>query len=295
MRIGTQQQYLALQELITRAQSRVADLQVRLADGKRIRQPSDDPLGTLDVLSFRRAKAITVSHAANADVGIRNMKLAENALTGMDEIVKRARVLVTSGANAPTSQDARNAMAAEIRTLRERLVGLANSQDGFGRYLFAGTEVTTKPFEEAGDPPVLTYLGDDGKLLLDVGPGTVMEGNLLLDQQVIAAHAALYDAEQRLLSGDVAGLSGVTLQLLQDAGEAVNLLRGEVGQRQKQFESAQQVAQRRVDDFVKAISDKEDADMTQVVTDLTAAQAAYQATLASFAFVGQLSLLDYLR
>ncbi|MER3466448.1 MAG: hypothetical protein C4340_04795 [Armatimonadota bacterium] len=236
-----------------------------------------------------------MTHAANADVGIRNMKLAENALGGMDEIVKRARVLVTHGANAPTTQDARNAMAAEIRTLRERLVGLANSQDGFGRYLFAGTEVMTKPFEEAGDPPVLTYAGDDGKLLLDVGPGTVMEGNLLVDQQVIAAHAALYDAEQRLLSGDVAGLSGVTLQLLQDAGTAINMLRGEVGHRQKQLESAQQIAQRRTDDFTKAISDKEDADMTQVVTDLSAAQAAYQASLASFAVVGRLSLLDYLR
>jgi flagellar hook-associated protein 3 FlgL len=295
MRIGTNQQYLALQELIARAQSRVADLQVRLADGKRIRHPSDDPLGTLDVLSFRRAKAVTNTHAANADVGIRNMKLAENALSGMDEIVKRARVLVTQGANAPTTQEARNAMAAEIRTLRLRLVGLANSQDGFGRYLFAGTEVTTKPFEESGDPPVLTYLGDNGKLLLDVGPGTVMEGNLLLDQQVVAAHAALYDAEQRLLGGDVTGLSGVTLQLLQDAGEAVNLLRGEVGQRQKQFESAQQIAQRRSDDFTKAISDKEEADMTQVVSELASAQSAYQATLASFALLGQLSLIDYLR
>ncbi|MER3462796.1 MAG: hypothetical protein C4342_07420, partial [Armatimonadota bacterium] len=152
-----------------------------------------------------------------------------------------------------------------------------------------------KPFEEAGDPPVLTYAGDDGKLLLDVGPGTVMEGNLLVDQQVIAAHAALYDAEQRLLSGDVAGLSGVTLQLLQDAGTAINMLRGEVGHRQKQLESAQQIAQRRTDDFTKAISDKEDADMTQVVTDLSAAQAVYQASLASFAVVGRLSLLDYLR
>lgn len=295
MRIGTHQQYLALQELVARAQARVADLQVRLADGKRIRQPSDDPVGTLDVLAFRRAKAVTVTHTANADVGIRNMKLAENALTGMDEILKRARVLVTQGANSPTSQEARNAMAAEVRTLRQRLVGLANSQDGFGRYLFAGTEVTTKPFEEAGDPPVLTYLGDGGKLLLDIGPGTVLEGNLLLDQQVIAAHAALYDAEQRLLGGDVAGLSGVTLQLLQDSGDAVNLLRGEVGQRQKQFEGALQIAQRRIDDFTKAISDKEDADMTEVVANLTSAQAAYQATLASFAMVGRLSLLDYLR
>lgn len=295
MRIGTHQQYLVLQELIARAQGRVADLQVRLADGKRIRQPSDDPLGTLDVLSFRRAKAVTLSHSANAEGGIRSMKLAENALSGMDEILKRARVLVTQGANTPTTQEARNAMAAEIRTLRQRLVGLANSQDGFGRYLFAGTEVNTKPFEETGDPPVLGYLGDNGKLLLDVGPGTVMEGNVLLDQQVIAAHAALYDAEQRLLSGDVAGLSGVTLQLLQDAGEGINLLRGEVGQRQKQFESAQQIAQRRADDLTKSISDKEDADMAQVVTDLASAQSAYQAALSSFALVGRLSLLDFLR
>lgn len=295
MRIGTHQQYQSLQDLIVQAQERVMNLQRSLADGKRIRQPSDDPLGTLDVLAFRTARAASQAHMQHAEVGQRNMKLAENALSGVAEILKRAQVLVIQGANAPTTQDAREAMAAEIRTLRERLVGLANSQDGFGRYLFAGTAVTTKPFVAGGDPPTLTYNGDSGRLLLEVGPGTTLEGNLLIHQEMTAAFDALVDAEQRLQGGDVTGLSGVTLQLLQDANSAVNLLRGEVGQRQTQFDGASSIASRRADDLTKAISEREDADVTAVIGNLQAAQAAYQASLASFSMVGRLSLLDFLR
>ncbi|RMG24383.1 MAG: flagellar hook-associated protein 3 [Armatimonadetes bacterium] len=295
MRIGTYQQYQSLQDLVVRAQERVMNLQRSLADGKRIRQPSDDPLGTLDILAFRTARAASQAHVKHAEVGVRNMKLSENSLNGIAEILKRAQVLVIQGANAPTTQDARQAMAAEIRTLRERLVGLANSQDGFGRYLFAGTAVTTEPFEVNGDPPTISYNGDDGKLLLEVGPGTTLEGNLLIQQEVTNAFNALVDAEQRLIGGDLTGLSGVTLQLVQDANAAINLLRGEVGQRQTQFASATEIATRRADDLTKAISEREDIDVTEAISNLQVAQAAYQASLASFSMVGRLSLLDFLR
>jgi len=47
--------------------------------------------------------------------------------------------------------------------------------------------------------------------------------------------------------------------------------------------------------FSQMLSDTEDLDLTQAVTDLTAQQSAYQASLASAAKIIQPSLLDYLR
>lgn len=296
MRISTDQQYQRLQQHIMQAQSRLADLQNQLASGKRIQRASEDAFATLGIIAFKTARGAATQHKANAKSGQYNMNAAGAALSEMDDALKKAQSLVIRAASDTTDQQARDALALEIRQLKERIQTLGNTQDHNGHYIFAGHRITTRPFEVNGTPPPsLQYQGDNGQLLLDVGTGLTLPGNLLVDQAVVAAYEALEDAQTRMEGGDISGLSGVSLQMVESAQKDIRNLRGVAGERSRQFEDALIWSQQRIDLFTAQISDREDADLAEVVTQMKVAQNTYEAALASIAMISAISLLDFIK
>jgi flagellar hook-associated protein 3 FlgL len=296
MRISTDQQYARLLDSMQLAQSRMADLQGQLASGKRLTRPSDDPFAMLGAITYRSAKALADQHKHNADIGLANMRLAESAVTEMSELMSRANSIVISGANGATSQEGRQAMASEMQKIMDQLLATANSKSATGGYLFAGFKTDTKPFAvNPSGPPPITYQGDSGRQLIEVGPGNLTPANQLLSGEVLAAYTALEDAKSRLEAGDTAGLSGVSLQLVESASSGLRSARGDIGLNARRFTDAAQIAVRRSDDFTALISEREDADIAEVAVGLQAAQTTYQAALAAFSATHQTSLLDYIR
>ena len=210
--------------------------------------------------------------------------------------MKRAKVLAIQGANSSTDREGRAVMVTEIRTIQRRLVEIANSQDHAGNYLFAGQLVKTKPFSISfADPTSLNYNGDANPQYVDVGPGMRVQQNVILSQEVIAAFNALEDTAVRLEAGDLSGLSGVSLAALDSSMSSLRLVRGNIGATTNQFEASAEMATRRIDQFTEQISEREDADMTETITQLQATQTAYQAALAAFSGITRTSLLDFLR
>lgn len=274
----------------------MVELQLRLASGKRLVHPSDDPLAAVGVLVFRAARSLAEQHQKTAEAAQANLRMAESALGDMGEILKRANEMVVRGATATTDAEARAVMARQIRTMQDRFISHANSPDFHGNYLFAGFEVQTKPFaKNTAAPPPLVYQGDGGKQVVEVGPGLLLQSNMLVDEAVIAAYEALEDAAVRLEANDASGLSGVTLTLIKDASAQLLAIRGDAGARTIQFEEAAAAALRRYDQFTEQISVREDADMTETIVQLQQAQIAYQAALMAFQGATGLSLLNFLR
>jgi flagellar hook-associated protein 3 FlgL len=68
-----------------------------------------------------------------------------------------------------------------------------------------------------------------------------------------------------------------------------------VGARYSRVETLTTDAASRATDLTSTLSQVEDSDLAQTVTELSIAQSAYQATLQSTAKVIQPSLMDYLR
>lgn len=277
-------------------QFRLSQLQNNLATGRRIHVPSDDPIASVGILSLSSAKGLAEQHRAVAEQARSNYLLAENALAEISELMKETKKLALQGATATTEQSAREVMAAQIRSMQDRLISLGNSKDSNGKYLFAGFEVHTAPFErDAGTPPSLLYNGDTNVNSLEVGPGLNVGGNIIIEQQVRAAFDALQDVHDRLMSGDTSGLSGISLQLVDDASDALRFARGAVGATAQQLESASATALRRIDEFARLISDRGDADITETIVQMQATQNAYEMSLAAFSGISRLSLLDFMR
>ncbi len=296
MRISTPHQYSQLTDRVMNLQSRIAQLQTNLATGKRLHKPSDDPIATASVLSLGSAKGLAEQHRSVAEFARGNYALAENSLGEMGELLKEAKKFALQGATGTTDQQAREVIATQIRSLQERLVSLGNAKDSGGKYLFSGFEVNTAPFvKDSGPPPTLIYQGDTNVNALQVGPGLSVAGNVIVEQQVRQAYDALQDVHDRLVGGDLSGLSGISIQLVDNANDAINLTRGGVGASMQALESAASAALRRIDEFTRLISERGDADITETIVDLQSTQTAYEMSLAAFAGISRVSLLDYLR
>lgn len=144
-----------LSSRINTQRSRLNILQERISTGKRINRPSDDPGGAEMVLNLRTSLKEIEQFGRSAQTANHKLTAADDALSGFENLVERVRTLVAQGLSDTTTQEARNSLATEIESLRERILNLANSKYG-DEYLFGGTRQNAPPFDPTTAAPNAT-------------------------------------------------------------------------------------------------------------------------------------------
>src|SRR5437763_907827 len=84
---------------IERNQDRTAQLQNQLTSGSQITKPSDDPIGTARALSFQEGIDQTTQYLANVDQASAWLNTSDAALSGVNDVLVRARELAVQAAN----------------------------------------------------------------------------------------------------------------------------------------------------------------------------------------------------
>ena len=170
MRISSKQiQQVGIDSILSQ-QQRLSETQRQVASGNQILKPSDDPVGTSELLNLRQSTESTEQYQENAKAAKNRLNTEEGVLQGVTNLLQRTRELAVKGANGSQTNETRGYIAAEIRQRIDELAGLANSKDGAGDYLFAGSKGTTKPFvEKAGGG--YQYQGDQTARELQIGAG----------------------------------------------------------------------------------------------------------------------------
>lgn len=168
MRISTQQIQQVGISSILRQQEKLNHTQQQLATGKRVLLPSDDPVGTSQLLQLRQSIETTKQYQANAQAAVNRLQQEEGVLINVTELLQRVRELAVQGNNASQTNETRSFMAMEIRQQLDALLGLANTRDGTGDYLFGGTKGSTQPFVKNAQGQYV-YEGDQNQRFLQVG------------------------------------------------------------------------------------------------------------------------------
>jgi flagellar hook-associated protein 3 FlgL len=281
--------------------SRMTTLQERLSSGEQITRPSDDPYGTSRALSLRGELGGLDQYERNVDDGTGWLNTCDTALGQMSDVLARVRELLVDGGNDTAGPAARAAMADEIDQLAESVKQEADVQYG-GRFVFSGTATDTAPYALGGSD---RYAGDAGTITRAIGPGVEIPINtdiraLLGDGQ--AARDAkllntLRDISDHLRGGtaaDANALRSTDLQRLDASLDALNGIRADVGARTNRLAVAASRLSGLQLNTTRLLSETEDADMAQTITDYTTQQAAYTAALRAGASIVQSSLLDFL-
>jgi len=175
MRVSSSVYQLQWLASIRRQQVDVAATQQQVSTGKRINTAADDPAGAAQAILLQQGLDRLKNYAANAETAQRRLGLEEGSLSQATEALNRVRELAIQAANGTQTRESRSAIAAEARELLAGLLNTANSQDGEGRYLFAGNQVQSRPFILSS---TVQYNGDSGTRSQRVADArTVQEGD----------------------------------------------------------------------------------------------------------------------
>jgi len=167
MRISTRSIYENATTQLNTLQSGMARTQTQLATNKRMLTAADDPIASARALEVTQSKSLNNQYATNRSNANSSLALVEGALSDSGDLLMDVQTLVVQAGNGTLSKADRLMIATEIEGRMQDLIGVANTADGSGGYLFSGYKGTTVPFIQTDTGAV--YQGDQGQRKLQVG------------------------------------------------------------------------------------------------------------------------------
>lgn len=305
MRISTMQIYNGGTAGIQNLQSDLYSAQNQVSTRRRIVTPKDDPIGAAQALMVTQAGAVNELYLKNQGAADSKLSALDSTLQGINEELVNIYDKSIAAGNGAYSDSDRKAIAAELTERLDSLVSLANTQDGNGRYVFAGFQSTTKPF--SGSP--VTYAGDDGQQKLQVTASQFVTTNLsgndvfvnVVDANGVSTGQSMFQSVQDMITflntpGGSAGSLAYTTALKNISASIDNVLRNQatVGARQSSLESMTNTAEDRKVQYAQQLSAIEDLDYAKAITEISQKKLQLEATQATFAKTAQLSLFSYI-
>ena len=187
MRISTNQIYDAGALGIQRNQSALYKLQNQLSSGRRVLTPEDDPVAAAQALIVTQTRDVNAQHIKNQGNASGQLGLLDNQLSSLTDLLQNVRERVIQAGNTGTLTNSdRQTIATELESRLGEMLGIANSRNGSGDYLFSGYQGATLPFaidaSQSAVPPASTspvgYFGDDGERLLQVSSSRQLAVNV---------------------------------------------------------------------------------------------------------------------
>lgn len=156
--------------------SRYMDLQTQISSGRRINRPSDDPLGILRDLDYRKEISKAQQYQRNISQGQTWMQSYDTILSETNSLLVSASLVAETMANGTMDAELRASAAEEIRSTIDQIMNMANTQKE-GKYIFSGFTTDSKAIRSTGNGFV--YAGDDGLLNFQIDNSSRMQVNLL--------------------------------------------------------------------------------------------------------------------
>lgn len=167
MRVSTQTIHETGTNLMLQNQGNLVKTQQQLSTGKRILTPSDDPIAAAQALNVTQAASLNKQFSVNRASASSSLGLEENVLKQVTSILQSVHNSAVYAGNSTLNDADKKILATELRGKFDSLVGLANTTDENGQFLFSGYQANTKPFVQTGLN--VQYAGDQGQRMNQVG------------------------------------------------------------------------------------------------------------------------------
>jgi flagellar hook-associated protein 3 FlgL len=172
MRISTQLMYDTGTKAIGKQQAELYRTQQQLSSGKRVMAPSDDPIASSRAVVVAQAQAGHEQYTRNLNFAKNSLAISESVLGDIGTVLSDAKILVLNAGSGALQDADRQSIAMELRGKFAQLLGLVNSQDGTGKYLFSGYQEGTQPF--SGSLSSVSYNGDSGEREARISPSQLL-------------------------------------------------------------------------------------------------------------------------
>ena len=305
MRISTNTLYQNGISRISNLQAEQAKLQQQISASKRILTPSDDPVAAARALEVQQALDNNSQYASNRIVAINRLSATEATLSNVSDVVLAAQSTLASAGNPTYSDEQRGYLATELRGLRDELIGLANTRDGAGNYLFSGFKSATAPYVASATGA--DYQGDDGVQFVQVAAGRQMAvnepGNDVFQAGGSDVFQTFNDAIALLETPitDQAGQDALSAGLatantgLADALDNALTARSRTGSKLNELDTLESAGLDLALQFKQTLSSLQDLDYAQAISDISKQQVILDAAQQTFIKTVGLSLFNLLK
>lgn len=177
MRISTSQFYESSTANVQRSYANIVKTSEEVASGVKLNTASDDPVGAARVLQLAQQNSMLTQYKSNISTINTNITNAETALGSIQDAILAARDLIVKAGNGSYTDKDRVSTAGELKELQSTILGLMNSQDSNGQYMFSGSKSSTAPYSMNADG-TFSYNGDQTAIKLAVGDGLSLSANI---------------------------------------------------------------------------------------------------------------------
>lgn len=167
MRISTQSFYEQNVNAMGLQQQKLFRVQQQLATNSKFLSAGDDPVGAARSLGVSQTLSENAQYATSRQRASLSLATEENALNSVTAILQNMKTLTVHAGNGTLSDADRESLATTIQSGLDQLIGVANSDNGNGQYLFAGFKSGSPPFVAAPGGGV-QYVGDQGQRLMQI-------------------------------------------------------------------------------------------------------------------------------
>lgn len=281
-----------------------------IAARRKIRRPSDDPVGAALALKLRRQLSALEQYNSNAKDALTWMKDTETALTNVGDILQRINKLTVQAANGTLTADEREKILYEVRELKDQLLQEANSTS-VNRYIFGGYITDKPPFdivkeEIDGELKKVIKLNpeieDNGRKIDDddfidynLGYSEQIPINLIGPEVFEDIFKAVEALEVALEKDDSEAISGGILEDIKNSLGIVLKYRAQIGARTNRLEATVARLDANEIDYLELLNDTEGIDLAKMITELKMEESIYRASLSVGARIIQPTLVDFLR
>lgn len=290
----------------------------QLSSGRRVNNPSDDPIAASRSVVVAQSQAQSSQYALARTFANQGLSMEENTLSSVTSTIQDAQTLIVYGSTGTLSDDDRGSIATQLEGLRSQLLNLANSKDGNGRYIFAGYKTDSAPFVDNGSGAV-SYAGGTDAITQKVDTSRTMTvghtgddifmsitGNATKEPDGSASETNLFsmlDSAIAALKTPQADADDAAKQTFQDAMDKTNrglgnslnnvlTVRSEIGTQLSELTTLDGQGDDRDVILSSEMSNLVDTDYTSAISSYTMQQTALQASYKTFTDMSKLSLFQ---
>lgn len=271
--------------------NKMGKLQDQLVTGKKVNRPSDDPVVAMKGIGYRTQVNKIEQFQRNLGEVNNWLDSSDDALDHVGQVMHRAKELATNLANGTLTPEDRKKIQSEINQLQEQIQDLANTKVG-DKYIFSGTKTDKPLFDKDGN--IQEDAAFEKPVEIEVFDGVMLKVNTYAQEMFKDIDEMFKEMKQAVEDGDTADLDRFISDIDTNMDKILTT-RADIGARQNRVEmmenrlSSQELA------ATKQMSDNEDIDYEEVITEMLTQEAVHRAALAVGARIIQPSLVDFLR
>ena len=293
MRITQNMTYNTYINDIMRRQEALNGLNKQLSTGKKVNAPSDDAVGAATILTSKSLLSSLGQYQRNIESAYTRLNLSEKALAGVKDVLTSIKEIAVLSATGTADAASRANSAVVVSNLYDELVSLGNMEIG-GQYLFSGFKTDTPAFSATG-----AFQGDANKqevrinasssISIGVNGGEVFKGT----GGGTDIFQTVSDLITALNSDDTAGIEA-SIGALDASFNQVSGAVADIGGKVKRLQAAEETLTTAHYEVRSIISNLEDADIAEVISELRLGQIALEAALTSAGKVFSTNIFNYI-